>query len=135
MTSLPESSPSRNSSWAITTLATLSSISVPRNTMRSLSSREYRSQPRSPRWVCSITVGIRLTGCDRLLSPRYFLISLAISPRLRAGEPGDERGAREPPAGAELAAGQLAGLGELDHRRLGDLEELAGLLGVQHLGR
>ena len=30
---------------------------VPRNTMRSLSRREKMSQPRSPRWVCSITVG------------------------------------------------------------------------------
>src|SRR5947207_9305542 len=127
MMSFAESSESRNRSCAITTLATASSISVPRNTMRSLSRREYRSRPRSPRWVCSITVGIRLTGCGLLLSLRYFVMS----PRLRAGEPGNERGAREPPRGAELAAGELAGLGELDHDRLGDLQQLARLLGVE----
>src|SRR5215467_3547549 len=39
-------------------LATWSSTAVPRKMMRSLSRREKMSQPRSPRWVCSMTVGM-----------------------------------------------------------------------------
>src|SRR5436305_796914 len=39
-------------------LATWSSTAVPRKMIRSLSRREKMSQPRSPRWVCSMTVGM-----------------------------------------------------------------------------
>ena len=45
ITSLSGSSDWRNSIWAMMTFATSSSIGVPRNTMRSLSRRENRSQP------------------------------------------------------------------------------------------
>src|SRR5262245_20879039 len=58
MMSLSGSSDSRNNSCAMMMLATSSFTGVPRNTMRSLSSREKMSQPRSPRWVCSMTVGM-----------------------------------------------------------------------------
>ena len=44
----------------MTMLATSSLIGVPRKMMRSLSRREKMSHPRSPRWVCSITVGMRM---------------------------------------------------------------------------
>ena len=46
-------------------LATWSSTAVPRKMIRSLSRREKMSQPRSPRWVCSMTVGmmkLRIAG-------------------------------------------------------------------------
>src|SRR5450432_1417172 len=42
----------------MTMLATWSSTAVPRKMIRSFSRREKMSQPRSPRWVCSMTVGI-----------------------------------------------------------------------------
>src|SRR5687767_10072722 len=58
MMSLSGSSLSRNSSWAMTMFAISSFTAVPRNTIRSLSRREKMSQPRSPRWVCSMTVGM-----------------------------------------------------------------------------
>ena len=49
------------------TLATTSSMGVPKKTMRSLSRRLKMSQPRSPRWVCSTTVGmVMAVGCMRL---------------------------------------------------------------------
>src|SRR5512133_1304314 len=60
--SLSGSSDSRNRSWAMTTLATSSSIGGPRKTIRSLSRREWMSYARSPRWVCSITIGIGMYG-------------------------------------------------------------------------
>ena len=65
MMSLSGSSLSRNSSWAMMMLATWSSTAVPRKMIRSLSRREKMSQPRSPRWVCSMTVGmmkLRIAG-------------------------------------------------------------------------
>src|SRR3954453_21116284 len=52
-----ESSLSRKSSWAVTSDATVSSIGVVTKTKRSLSMREKMSNARSPRLVCSITVG------------------------------------------------------------------------------
>src|SRR5918996_635085 len=58
--SLSGSSDSRWMSWAMTRLATVSSIGVPRNTIRPASRREYRSKDRSPRLVCSTTTGTRL---------------------------------------------------------------------------
>src|SRR6266540_5659016 len=58
--SLSGSSLSRWRSWAMTRLAMLSSMGVPRKMMRSLSSLEKMSKERSPRLVCSITMGTRL---------------------------------------------------------------------------
>src|ERR1039457_2668502 len=58
MMSLSGSSDSRKSSCAMTIFAIWSSTAMPRKTMRSLSRREKISQPRSPRWVCSMTVGM-----------------------------------------------------------------------------
>src|SRR5438876_1082544 len=55
--SLSGSSASRNSIWAITRFASSSSMKVGRKMMRSLSSREKMSNARSPRGVCSITIG------------------------------------------------------------------------------
>src|ERR1700680_1334215 len=49
---------SRCKSCATTRFATWSSIGVPRKMIRSLSSLEYMSNSRSPRAVCSITIGI-----------------------------------------------------------------------------
>src|SRR5258705_4154027 len=57
--SLSGSSASRNSIWAMTRLASSSSINVGRKMIRSLSSREKMSNARSPRGVCSITIGTR----------------------------------------------------------------------------
>src|ERR1700730_5919256 len=60
--SLSESSASRNSSWAMTRLAISSSIWVGRKMIRSLRSREKMSNARSPRAVCSTTIGISAIG-------------------------------------------------------------------------
>src|SRR5678815_6189644 len=57
--SLSGSSASRNSIWAMTRLASSSSMNVGRKMIRSLSSREKMSKARSPRGVCSITIGTR----------------------------------------------------------------------------
>src|SRR4029453_1754191 len=57
--SLSGSSASRNSIWAMTRLASSSSMNVGRKMIRSLSSREKISKARSPRGVCSITIGTR----------------------------------------------------------------------------
>src|SRR6185436_3979478 len=57
--SLSGSSASRNSIWAMTRLASSSSMKVGRKMIRSLSSREKISKARSPRGVCSITIGTR----------------------------------------------------------------------------
>ena len=69
MMSLSGSSLSRNSSWAMMMLAMSSLTAVPRKMIRSLSSREKMSQPRSPRWVCSMTVGMmKLCGAGGMES-------------------------------------------------------------------
>jgi hypothetical protein len=57
--SLSGFSDSRWSIWAQMRLAIVSSIGVPTKMMFSLSSFEYRSYPRSPLLVCSMTVGTR----------------------------------------------------------------------------
>src|SRR4029077_17117115 len=57
--SLSGSSASRNSIWAMTRLASSSSMKVGRKMIRSLSSREKMSNARSPRGVCSLTIGTR----------------------------------------------------------------------------
>src|ERR671919_285075 len=57
--SLSGSSASRNSIWAMTRLASSSSMNVGRKMIRSLSSREKMSNARSPRGVCSMTIGTR----------------------------------------------------------------------------
>ena len=63
--SLSGFSDSRCSSWAEIRLAMVSSIGVPRKMMLSLSSLEYRSKARSPRLVCSTTVGTRYPKASR----------------------------------------------------------------------
>src|SRR5215470_3366546 len=55
--SLSGSSASRKSICAMTRLASSSSMKVGRKMIRSLSSREKMSNARSPRGVCSITIG------------------------------------------------------------------------------
>src|ERR1700730_2311325 len=60
--SLSGSSASRNSIWAMTRLAFSSSIWVGRKMIRSLRSREKMSNARSPRAVCSTTIGISAIG-------------------------------------------------------------------------
>src|SRR5712664_803993 len=57
--SLSGSSASRKSIWAMTRLASSSSMNVGRKMIRSLSRREKMSKARSPRGVCSITIGTR----------------------------------------------------------------------------
>src|SRR5918996_1477799 len=57
--SLSGSSASRNSIWAMTRLASSSSMNVGRKMIRSLSSREKMSNARSPRGVCSMTIGTK----------------------------------------------------------------------------
>src|SRR5918996_961899 len=57
--SLSGSSASRNSIWAMTRLASSSSMNVGRKMIRSLRRREKMSNARSPRGVCSMTIGTR----------------------------------------------------------------------------
>src|SRR5262245_30556664 len=57
--SLSGSSASRNSIWAMTRLASSSSMKVGRKMIRSLRRREKISKARSPRGVCSTTMGTR----------------------------------------------------------------------------
>src|SRR5712691_2352278 len=76
--SLSGSSASRKSIWAITRLARSSSMNVGRKMIRSLSSREKMSKARSPRGVCSITIGTRAMTLSFLLALR------AIGPPLGA---------------------------------------------------
>src|SRR5262245_21970056 len=57
--SLSGSSASRNSIWAMTRFASSSSMNVGRKMIRSLSRREKMSNARSPRGVCSTTIGTR----------------------------------------------------------------------------
>src|SRR5436190_1648240 len=54
---------------------------------------------------------------------------------LAVGEPGEHGLAREPPLAAELAARQIAGLGQLGDRRLLDLQPLGELRGREYVGR
>src|SRR5215467_13936081 len=60
--SLSGSSASRKSIWAMTRLAISSSMYVGRKMIRSLSSLEKMSKARSPRGVCSTTIGTRAMG-------------------------------------------------------------------------
>src|SRR5881296_4723754 len=57
--SLSGSSASRKSIWAITRFASSSSMKVGRKMMRSFRRREKMSNARSPRGVCSTTIGTR----------------------------------------------------------------------------
>src|SRR5689334_1313616 len=57
--SLSGSSASRKSICAMTRLASSSSMNVGKKMIRSLSSREKMSKARSPRGVCSMTIGTR----------------------------------------------------------------------------
>src|SRR5438477_13107773 len=60
--SLSGSSASRNKSCAMTRLASSSSMNVGRKMIRSLSRREKMSNARSPRGVCSTTIGTKAIG-------------------------------------------------------------------------
>src|SRR2546430_13505152 len=60
--SLSGSSASRKSIWAITRFARSSSMKVGRKMIRSFNRREKMSTARSPRGVCSITIGTRAIG-------------------------------------------------------------------------
>src|SRR5438034_7184544 len=60
--SLSGSSASRKSIWAITRFARSSSMKVGRKMIRSFNRREKMSNARSPRGVCSITIGTRAIG-------------------------------------------------------------------------
>src|SRR5919198_387193 len=67
--SLSGSSLSRWISCAMTRLALASSTWQARNTIRPASSREYRSNDRSPRLVCSTTIGTRLDISASMVAP------------------------------------------------------------------
>src|SRR5205823_1039338 len=60
--SLSGSSASRKSIWAITRFARSSSMKVGKKMMRSFRRREKMSNARSPRGVCSTTIGTRPIG-------------------------------------------------------------------------
>src|SRR5881396_2086957 len=60
--SLSGSSASRNKSCAMTRLASSSSMNVGKKMIRSLSRREKMSNARSPRGVCSTTIGTKAIG-------------------------------------------------------------------------
>src|SRR5262249_40225482 len=130
--SFSASSASRNSICAITRLATSSSIALPRKTIRSRSSREKMSKARSPRWLCSITYGIR--GMP-LVSPRQgnrprrrgsphplfrgretSVVARAVGPALRR--------VREPTRSGRRAAAARCGLSALTVRRFFDFSLL-----------
>src|SRR5215510_1120177 len=68
--SLSGSSASRNSIWAMTRLASSSSMKVGRKMIRSLRRREKMSKARSPRGVCSTTIGTRAMLKFSFLSAR-----------------------------------------------------------------
>src|SRR5438445_250495 len=66
--SLSGSSASRKSIWAITRFARSSSMKVGRKMIRSFNRREKMSNARSPRGVCSITIGTRAIGISLSLA-------------------------------------------------------------------
>ena len=57
-------SASKKSNWAQTTLDTASSIGPITKMIRSFNRREYMSNARSQRFVCSTTIGIKLLICN-----------------------------------------------------------------------
>src|SRR5262245_61251806 len=130
--SFSASSASRNSICAITRLATSSSIALPRKTIRSRSSREKMSKARSPRWLCSITYGIRgmsLLSPDRVTGPRRRgsrnplfrgretpVVARAAAPELRSVQERARSGRR--------AGGARCGLSALTVRRFFDFSLL-----------
>src|SRR5207247_719762 len=85
--SLSGSSASRKSIWAITRFASSSSMKVGRKMIRSFNRREKMSNARSPRGVCSITIGTSAIGISFLRSdlrmPNEQLAGLTVEP-LRA---------------------------------------------------
>ena len=118
MTSLSGSSDSRNSSCAMTTFATSSSIA------RAEEHDAVLEQAREQVPAALAPVGL----LDDRGHQRRRDISVISRHRVSGvGQPRHQRRAREPPVLAQLAARQLAGLGQLDHDRLLDLEELARL--------
>src|SRR5215218_9053870 len=101
--SLSGSSLSRWSSWAMTRLAMVSSIGVPRKMIRSLSSREKMSNERSPRLVCSMTMGTRFASAIEQTSGRGLGTTRGYQRRARSGV---LAGIRPGQVGADGVAGQ-----------------------------
>ena len=100
--------------------------------MRSLSRRENRSQP------ALAALGLLDDGRNQHVDIRQDIRA----PRDPAAHRSSGVDSQATSAAREnrqttpsLRPGQLARLGQLDHDRLVDLQELAGLLGVHHLGR
>src|SRR2546427_972311 len=82
--SLSGSSASRKSIWAITRFARSSSMKVGRKMIRSFNRREKMSNARSPRGVCSITIGTRAIIGFSLSQARLGRGALRLAlPRLR----------------------------------------------------
>src|SRR3954451_4001281 len=80
--------------------------------------------------------GFTLPGASRTPgSPAARTSAYAPGRSVIAGEPGDERRARDPPAVAELAPRELAGGGQLGGLIGLDLQQLRGLLEREHLRR
>src|SRR2546426_2968884 len=136
--SLSGSSASRKSIWAITRFARSSSMKVGRKMIRSFNRREKMANARSPRGVCSITIGTRAIGFS-LSQARLGRGALRLAlPRLRpdlsvTDEQLEGQAVTQPtPQLLEVAAllhhtpdgrqRPLARLGDL--LQLGDLEEL-----------
>src|SRR5687767_10168902 len=82
--SLSGSSASRNSIWAMTRLASSSSMKVGRKMIRSFSRREKMSNARSPRGVCSMTMGTRAMNVSLLLGGIRRTVALTHGERRRS---------------------------------------------------
>src|SRR5579884_1247401 len=132
--SLSGSSDSRCRSWATIRFAIWSSTGVPRKMIRSLSRRLYMSKARSPREVCSPTIGTSgLIVLASFTSSAGILPTVAIAPaclgRVVTGLVGGALAARGPELagpglrvlGIVLSGGPelLTGLGLLDADRRG----------------
>src|SRR5438132_6764032 len=151
--SLSGSSASRKSIWAITRFARSSSMKVGRKMIRSFNRREKMSNARSPRGVCSITIGTRAIGISLSLAR---LGRRGPSPALSRGpndliissisrqNPGVADEQLEGPAVAQSAPQRLEVTVLLHHTpdrrhgapaRLGDLLQLGVHVGVGGLDR
>src|SRR5580765_2226277 len=138
--SLSGSSASRNNICAMTRFAISSSIYVGRKMMRSLRSREKMSNARSPRGVCSTTIGTkpieRLLRCARRGAPppsiaRSGCMALSVYLRRYRG-PFNKEVERALLPEREAEAIQVTVL--LEQRAHGGHRSLAGLREALHLG-
>src|SRR5215831_17872505 len=124
--SLSGSSASRNSIWAITRFASSSSMKVGRKMIRSLRRREKMSNARSPRGVCSMTIGTSATGPPTL----RLRVDLGVLDQQRQdlGFPQAQPEVVEVAAALEHAAHRLGGAARL----LRDPRDLRLDVGVGH---